>query len=206
MPVAATQRKRPPSASAADILQALQLRICLAGPEAEWLLHEGKLGLEFGVSRTPVRQVLQRLAFERLVETRSGVGTVVAPLNPTLRGRDMAMLRGVLRLARDCAAPTLSLAMRADFAGLGVLAEAAGAPDAEPEAYFHWRARILAMTSTLIADPILAEAHDAMHWRAIRWRMAEPQRGGPAALFERLSAARTAVDVLDAVGAELDSA
>lgn len=41
------------------------------------LLVETELAMEFNVSRTPIRQALQRLDYEGLVETRNGVGTTV---------------------------------------------------------------------------------------------------------------------------------
>jgi DNA-binding GntR family transcriptional regulator len=41
------------------------------------LLVETELAAEFNVSRTPIRQALQRLDYEGLVETRNGVGTTV---------------------------------------------------------------------------------------------------------------------------------
>lgn len=41
------------------------------------VIRETDLAEEFGVSRTPIRQVLQRLQFEGLVETRNAVGTIV---------------------------------------------------------------------------------------------------------------------------------
>ena len=41
------------------------------------LLVETELASEFNVSRTPIRQALQRLDYEGLVETRNGVGTTV---------------------------------------------------------------------------------------------------------------------------------
>lgn len=204
----------PGGKRAGDILPALQLRICLADPREEWMLHEGKLGLEFGVSRTPVRQVLQRLAYVRLVETRSGVGTVVTALDPGLRGRDMAMLRGALRLALDCAPADLPLQARADLAGLAAYLPAAPAgpapgPD-EAAAHFRARARVLALVGGLILDPVLAEAHEAMHWRAIRWRMDRARRAPQAAhadlaaLVARLGAAAAPSEVFDALAREPD--
>lgn len=45
------------------------------------LLNEGLLAKEFGVSRTPMRNVLQRLNYEGLLETRNGVGTMVTDVN-----------------------------------------------------------------------------------------------------------------------------
>jgi DNA-binding GntR family transcriptional regulator len=45
------------------------------------LLRENDLAAEFGVSRTPIREVLQRLALEGLVESKNGVGTIVTALD-----------------------------------------------------------------------------------------------------------------------------
>ena len=41
------------------------------------ILHEISLGAEFEVSRTPIRQALQRLAFEKFIRIRKGVGNIV---------------------------------------------------------------------------------------------------------------------------------
>jgi DNA-binding GntR family transcriptional regulator len=40
-------------------------------------LSENALAAEFGVSRTPIRHVLQRLEFEGLVESKRGIGNIV---------------------------------------------------------------------------------------------------------------------------------
>ena len=56
-------------------------RICLLEYAPGSLLREAALAAEFGVSRTPIREILQRLAQEGLVESRNGVGTLVKPLN-----------------------------------------------------------------------------------------------------------------------------
>ena len=50
----------------------------LSDPTSGMVRHEGALATEFGMSRTPIRQVLPRLADERLVETKSGVGAIAA--------------------------------------------------------------------------------------------------------------------------------
>jgi DNA-binding GntR family transcriptional regulator len=44
-------------------------------------LSETKLADEFGVSRTPIRQVLQRLEFDGLVEAKHGIGTIVSAID-----------------------------------------------------------------------------------------------------------------------------
>lgn len=56
-------------------------RICLLEYEPGSLLREAILATEFGVSRTPIREILQKLAQEGLVESRNGVGTLVKPLD-----------------------------------------------------------------------------------------------------------------------------
>ena len=86
----ASPRKRPLSRSkidtaripaargqAADIHQSLRERICRLRYPPGTLLVEAELAAEFDVSRTPIRQALQRLEYAGLVETRNGVGTRV---------------------------------------------------------------------------------------------------------------------------------
>ncbi len=76
-----------PAAAAVDLLSGrerldvihreIRRRICTLEYAPGEALKETALAEEFGVSRTPMRQVLQRLEFESLVESRRGVGTLV---------------------------------------------------------------------------------------------------------------------------------
>lgn len=69
---------RPPiRGQAMEIHRVLRDRICLLTYRPGELLVEAELAAEFNVSRTPVRQALQRLDYEGLVETKNGVGTTV---------------------------------------------------------------------------------------------------------------------------------
>src|SRR3954447_1938123 len=52
-------------------------RICLLRYPPGHTLGESELAREFGISRTPMRRVLQRLEYEGLVESRQGIGTIV---------------------------------------------------------------------------------------------------------------------------------
>ncbi|MEX3936673.1 GntR family transcriptional regulator [Paraburkholderia phymatum] len=61
-----------------DIYLTLRDRICSLHYPPGTLLGETVLAEEFEVSRTPIRQVLQRLEYEGLVETKNGVGTIVS--------------------------------------------------------------------------------------------------------------------------------
>lgn len=60
-----------------DIHAIIRDRICLRTYAPGDVLREGRLAVEFGVSRTPIREVLQRLSSAGLVEARNGVGTIV---------------------------------------------------------------------------------------------------------------------------------
>lgn len=45
------------------------------------MLNESVLAEEFGVSRTPLRRVLQQLSYEGLLEIKNGVGTIVTDID-----------------------------------------------------------------------------------------------------------------------------
>ena len=59
----------------------LRDRICLREYPPGTVLREADLAAEFNVSRTPIRAVLQRLAYGGLIESRDGVGTIVTTLS-----------------------------------------------------------------------------------------------------------------------------
>jgi DNA-binding GntR family transcriptional regulator len=63
------------------IYETLRDRICLLQYPPGTILKEAEIAAEFGVSRTPIRSVLQRLIFGGLIESRDGVGTIVTSLS-----------------------------------------------------------------------------------------------------------------------------
>ncbi|MES0213352.1 GntR family transcriptional regulator [Mesorhizobium sp. M0028] len=69
-------------AAATEIHDLLRDRICLLEYRPGAMLRENDIAIEFNVSRTPVREALQRLSIEGLVEVRNGVGTFVTTLDP----------------------------------------------------------------------------------------------------------------------------
>jgi len=74
---------KPPEKLPPDfIYETLRDRICLLGYPPGSVLREAELATEFGVSRTPIRAVLQRLAHGGLVEPKDGVGTIVTDPDP----------------------------------------------------------------------------------------------------------------------------
>lgn len=65
---------------AQHIFEALRERICLLQYPPGSVLRERDLAEEFGISRTPIRTVLQRLEFEGLTYSRQGHGTIVTDI------------------------------------------------------------------------------------------------------------------------------
>jgi DNA-binding GntR family transcriptional regulator len=63
------------------IYKAIRERISLLNYPPGTVLSEAELAGEFGISRTPVRRVLQRLNHEGLVEIKNGVGTIVTDID-----------------------------------------------------------------------------------------------------------------------------
>ena len=59
----------------------LRDRICTNRYPPGTVLSESELASEFGVSRTPVRRVLQKLSYDGLVEIRNGVGNFVTDVD-----------------------------------------------------------------------------------------------------------------------------
>jgi len=134
-------------------------------------LHEGVLATEFGVSRTPIRQVLQKLAYERLVETRSGVGTIVSPLDPDRRTRDTQVLRAMFLAAASCSeGMAVPVTTHERLVAAAAVAEVVDVCD---KSYLDIRADILDISADAAPDTILGDALRAAHWRHVRWRMAD---------------------------------
>ncbi|MBC7285646.1 GntR family transcriptional regulator, partial [Hoeflea sp.] len=70
--------KRP---QAQQIYETLRERICLLDYAPGASLRERDLAVEFGVSRTPLRGVLQRLESDGLIRSRHGHGTFVTDID-----------------------------------------------------------------------------------------------------------------------------
>lgn len=83
------------------IYETLRDRICLGQYNRGDIFHEANLGQEFKVSRTPIRQVLQRLAFEKLAVVRTGVGTVVEGSSDEMVPKYLEMHARILSAAAE---------------------------------------------------------------------------------------------------------
>ncbi|WP_050761374.1 GntR family transcriptional regulator [Jannaschia sp. CCS1] len=161
-----------PKHNADSIADALRKRICLEPPTASLVLHEQALAEEFEVSRTPVRQALQRLAYERLVEVRSGVGTVISPLKEDGREMDINLASALLDVAADIEGDrALSIESNAFIIALEQQVSAATALDLDTN--YTIRSTLMGIVTREMSNDILAEALKAALWRLFRWRMAD---------------------------------
>lgn len=158
--------------NADTIADALRKRICLEPPTASPVLHEQALAVEFSVSRTPVRQALQRLAYERLVEVRSGVGTVVSPLSEEHRDDDIKLAFALLDVAAEMEGDK-KLSLEANAYIIALERQVSGAETIDLETNYTIRATSLLVITREMSNDILAEALKAALWRLFRWRMAE---------------------------------
>ena len=59
----------------------LRDRICLLDYRPGTVLSEGALAKEFGISRTPIKRVFNKLEFMGLVQIKNGVGTIVTDID-----------------------------------------------------------------------------------------------------------------------------
>lgn len=64
-----------------DIYREIRQRICLLDYAPGFRLNERELALEFDISRTPMRDVFQRLEYDGLIESKHGRGTVVTTID-----------------------------------------------------------------------------------------------------------------------------
>lgn len=150
-------------------LMAIRKSICLADGESEQILHETALATEYGMSRTPIRQILQRLSYERLVYTKSGVGTVVVPLLKQDRPRDVLTQRGLLQAITLHQYSKLEMSDHSELITLKNLVESMAFDDTD--AHYAVLERLHFLLQKLVPDAILSDALSASHWRIVRWHM-----------------------------------
>ena len=96
----ATRKEKQNPSSADTIYNTLRDRICLHVYPQGSILKEADIAKEFSVSRTPVRESLQKLKQDGLIESRKKVGTVVIGIDKETTN-DIYLVRLYLL---DCAA------------------------------------------------------------------------------------------------------
>lgn len=184
-------------------LEAIRKTICVTCISGETVLHETDLAQEYGMSRTPIRQILQRLSYERLVTTKSGVGTVVTPLLAEHRARDLKSLRALALAACMLEMPVLSVSQHSDVIALSGFAQALQPDDSEMQ--YELMSRLHGLLVGLISDPIIADAFSASFWRVVRWHMAANAEDPQAACTRLAEMTAALVHYQDRASADLFS-
>jgi len=161
-----------------QIYRTLRERVCLLDYPPGTVLREADLAAEFGVSRTPLRAVLQRLAEGGLIESRDGVGTIVTE-------PDLDELRDIYAMRMKVAGLIGELSPRmpsADHVGLidGLIARAAKLAVAfDLKQYWTINHELHFLISGLIGNSALRETWDQLYFRAARMWYAIAEQDGP---------------------------
>lgn len=156
-----------------EILKALRARIFLSDQREDIILRETALAREFGLSRTPIRQMLQALSHEHLVEVKTGIGTVATKLNPAHRDRDFMVYTQIALAASALPCTSVTSEIKVRLMGISQLAEAEvrEAGDTSLELFVRLAQESADATRQIVAEPILSSAFAAARWRIIRWRI-----------------------------------
>jgi len=153
-----------PAENATNLYQTLRERICTALYPFGAILRETELAEEFGVSRTPVRETLQRLSSDGLVETRRGVGTIVTAGDPATLEAIYALrieIAGMIgRLATRPCPPESAARMAALYEALSALPEPCDAI-----AFWRCNEERHAIINALIENPELRQLHDLYYYK-----------------------------------------
>jgi DNA-binding GntR family transcriptional regulator len=154
-----------------EITTTVRWRIVMHSGGDELVLREGKIADEFGISRTPVRQVLQALASEWMIEVRSGVGSISSKLNTEDRLRDYMAFSATLVACAACSVGTSIGGAGLELKKIKMQLE--HGPDGTNETFFECAEQFVSTIAKLVADPILRSTLIAGYWRFMRWRMRE---------------------------------
>ncbi|WP_413992363.1 GntR family transcriptional regulator [Labrys okinawensis] len=156
-----------PRGQAPDIYDALRERICLLRYPPGMRLSEHELAGEFAVSRTPVRQALQRLEYDGLATTRNGVGTIVTGVDGLafeeiyeFRLRLSELLGDFPALDEVLSARNAVMALQEKLEPLKISRELEGFWGLNHELHF--------ATNRLIANKALRETHERYYFQASR--------------------------------------
>lgn len=157
------------------IFEILRDRICLLDYPPGTILREAALAKEFGISRTPIRAVLQRLEHGSLVSVRDGVGTIVTDLDTTA-------LKDIYEMRQKMAELIGTLSPReitdADEKTAMDLLDQAKQLVTNYNASEYWQINHAqhALIADLIGNSVLRETWDQLYFRSARFWYREASR------------------------------
>lgn len=169
------KRRKSARSRFAAIHDEMRERICLLRYPPGIRLSESELAAEFGVSRTPLRRVLNRLEFEGLVESRHGVGTIVTSIDIDKLEEIYALRTRLAELIGDLDPLPASEADFADLHGLhrrclALLKERNAEEFARINMLFHLK------LAGFIGNTALREVTELLYFRTVRmWLKSKPE-------------------------------
>lgn len=168
-----------------EIADDLRAQICLSAADAPPVFHEASIARQYGLSRTPIREILQALSAEGLVETRAGVGTIATRLDPAERPRAFRVYAALILAGADCLGDRpVPDEVKIELSGLANLAAMETRHSAEGFVTIcRGLTHALAVT---VDDQIFSSAMRAAHWRVLRWRTLD-FRDDPEANWARMT-------------------
>lgn len=155
-------------ASKRQIFETLRHRICILEYEPGSRLNERELAQEFGVSRTPLRAVLQKLEKDGLITIRHGHGTFVAPIDLGAM-RDIYVIRMHLM---DAVAESSPLEIRhGTLDRLDALMARCRAlkTSRDKQEFAGIIIRLHEILHNLVSNPMLREFNDALFFQSARF-------------------------------------
>ena len=178
--------------------ETLRGRISILEYPPGMMLNESVLAAEFGVSRTPLRRVLQQLGHEGLVEIRNGVGTTVTDIDMKTF-KDIYDLRILLCDSMGSLSPKPVMARHRETmdALLARAEDLRGEQDVE--GYAALCNDLEALVLELIGSRPLREMTDLLYYRVARiWYTFLPNLNWDAVVEELLTELRGCADALAA--------
>ena len=151
------------------ILKDIRTRIFLASAEKDVILHSTDIAKEFGLSRTPVRQIFDRLEAEHLIITRPGVGSICQALDPAMRQVDFRVLQELTLAASRLAAGSVPNDVKFCTGGMRQVLSKPENPDIS--FFVTSTVSFVENVANTLSSPILADAFMAARWRVTRWRV-----------------------------------
>ena len=139
-------------------------RICTLEYPFKRRLGELELAGEFGVSRTPIREVLQRLEAEGLIDIRHGVGSIVIAGDPETLADIYSLRLEVAELISKLSPLPITDDMIEDIQVLRD--ELSVTPDsADPQVYFRINQTLHSVINRVIGNAELAKLHDLYYFK-----------------------------------------
>lgn len=146
------------------ICQVMRWRICSLEYPFGHRLGETTLAEEFGVSRTPIRQALQRLQSEGLVEVRHGVGNIVIAGDPETMDDIYSLRLAFADLIASMPPSPVTPEAVEEVERLLVMVRKDG-ETFDAAAYLRVNARLHRIVNGLIGNPELAKLHDLYYFK-----------------------------------------